>query len=106
MVRGLLLAAALWVGAVSPAFAEQADETDLAGLRRAMDNHLKDAESARFKDVRIGSDGTTCGLVNAKNSYGAYAGYEPFLALKLGAGSFYVIGIEEASGKVCAQQGL
>lgn len=49
---------------------------------------LKDAESARFQRVRfmttIGYDGkyhhTLCGEVNAKNSFGAYGGWDMFYA--------------------------
>lgn len=42
---------------------------------------LKDPTSATFKDVRhVGSGRAICGLVNAKNSYGAYIGFKAFVA--------------------------
>jgi hypothetical protein len=48
---------------------------------------LKDPDSARFRDVRIVDHSTkagssirvACGLVNGKNSYGAYSGYSHFI---------------------------
>ena len=48
--------------------------------------HLTDPESARFKDVKLvvtndpyAEFKTVCGLVNAKNSFGGYAGLRRFL---------------------------
>lgn len=35
---------------------------------------LKDASSAKFSEARSGKDGSVCGTVNAKNSFGAYSG--------------------------------
>jgi hypothetical protein len=40
---------------------------------------LKDPESARFKSDFIGKEGAVCGLVNAKNSYGGYGGFERYI---------------------------
>lgn len=52
-----------------------------------LDSQLKDLGSARFKDIRLGAttgkDGQTyfwlCGAVNAKNTFGAYAGWSGFV---------------------------
>lgn len=44
---------------------------------------LKDPDSAQFKMPPINEDGAPdiyCGQVNAKNSYGGYAGYVPFMS--------------------------
>ncbi len=49
---------------------------------------LKDGDSAKFKDVFFHThqleDGKrmpiTCGLVNSKNSFGGYTGYQKFIA--------------------------
>jgi hypothetical protein len=70
---------------------------------------LKDPDSARFKDVQVYRDaegGTTlyvfCGEVTAKNSFGAFDGYERFIAtplastLESGASDF-----EDAWAKFC-----
>tara|TARA_R110002020_G_scaffold475979_1_gene715305 strand:- start:135 stop:704 length:570 start_codon:yes stop_codon:yes gene_type:complete len=49
------------------------------GIRK----RLKDADSAKFRDVRFYSGGTTpvvCGQVNAKNGLGGYSGFERFIA--------------------------
>lgn len=54
--------------------------------RSALDLQLNDAQSARFRDVRLvvsPLDGKTrliCGLVNAKNVAGAYVGWRRFVA--------------------------
>jgi hypothetical protein len=43
---------------------------------------LKDPESADFRNVSVAQDGlTVCGEVNAKNSFGGYVGYRPFLTV-------------------------
>jgi len=56
-------------------------ETELTLIRDDLQLTLKDAESARFNNVRIrdSKDGTSvfCGFVNSKNSYGAYSGFQP-----------------------------
>jgi hypothetical protein len=50
---------------------------------------LKDPDSAKFRNrfEYTNSRGFTvvCGEINAKNSYGAYAGFQRFAATKLGA---------------------
>lgn len=49
----------------------------------SIEARLKDAESAKFRDVRFYSGGpvpVVCGEVNAKNSLGGYSGYERFIA--------------------------
>jgi hypothetical protein len=44
---------------------------------------MKDPASAQFRGLKSGKTGTgfvfVCGEVNAKNSYGGYNGYRPFL---------------------------
>lgn len=45
---------------------------------------LKDPDSAEFRNVQFYSGGpspTTCGEVNAKNSFGGFSGYERFIAV-------------------------
>lgn len=61
-------------------------KVDADKLRKAFDAKLKDSVSARIKDVETPKksiDGTIwdfCGMVNAKNSYGSYTGYQHFFA--------------------------
>jgi hypothetical protein len=52
---------------------------------------LKDPSSAQFEQIRLVDyqDGkVVCGEVNAKNSYGGYVGFRPFVAGPIGA-TFY-----------------
>ena len=51
----------------------------------AVKNRLKDPDSANFNDVHIypgasADDRWVCGAVNAKNGFGGYAGFMPFVA--------------------------
>ena len=78
----------------SPAETASASSSDLDLMAVALDPSkaslfasLKDGDSAKVRDVtgvKVALDGTTvyafCGEVNAKNSYGAYGGYERFVA--------------------------
>lgn len=51
-------------------------------IAKEVGKRLKDPESARFKWPQVVGDGLTyCGFVNAKNSYGGYAGAVPFMAV-------------------------
>ena len=79
-------------------------------LKTAFEDKLKDADSAKFKDLtqtaaEAAGAWQLCGEVNAKNSYGAYNGYEPFLAMsfveKGKPVQYLVIGIGESAGMVC-----
>lgn len=99
-------ASTLLISATALAAGSAATTADLSAIKHAMEDRLKDSDSAKLKDVRIAKDGTTCGLVNAKNSYGAYAGYEPFIAMKLSPGNFYVLGVGEEPGKLCTSKGI
>ncbi|OTA15240.1 exported hypothetical protein [Xenorhabdus beddingii] len=49
---------------------------------------LKDPDSAKFKHVNLIQDSESsidiyCGQVNAKNSYGGYVGFKPFIMVLL-----------------------
>lgn len=45
----------------------------------AVKQKLKDPDSAKFKNLRpMGEGGGYCGWVNARNSYGGYAGFAVF----------------------------
>lgn len=59
------------------------DETK---IKEVMRQALKDPDSAKLQDLTSGvffngkeNHRYVCGLVNAKNAYGAYSGYEPFV---------------------------
>jgi hypothetical protein len=63
-----------------------ASSTEVEQMRQKLDSVLSDAPSARFKDVCLSNFGTMlkppqkvyCGLLNQKNSFGAFAGYRKF----------------------------
>ena len=51
---------------------------------------LKDPESARFSDTHYNDQNKVfCGMVNAKNSMGGYAGSRPFMVAADGQVSFF-----------------
>lgn len=46
--------------------------------QRLVAAQMLDPDSAKFRSVRTADDGAVCGFVNAKNRYGAYAGFTQF----------------------------
>lgn len=83
----LLLLGALLLTSFSAVAAEcvPASPSQIERVRSAMELQLLDAESARYKDVcvvphhaKMAGKQAYCGLVNAKNSYGAFTGYTEF----------------------------
>lgn len=93
-------------------FAAQTASIDEVALRVAMEDVLKDSESARFRNLDVFEDPylgdgqyTLCGEVNAKNSYGAYIGYKPFMArsvtLPTGEVVYEGISTSEWIGEAC-----
>lgn len=95
--------------AAAPLLAFGAPKVDEKALRVAMDDVLKDSQSARFRNIKQkpseGDIWFICGEVNSKNSYGAYAGYTPFHGITIafkGKKTDYIIrGASEDSGYVC-----
>jgi len=61
--------------------ARPASDAELTGIREAMQLKMKDVESAKFANMtvreRLDDAGQSmfCGLINGKNSYGAYSGF-------------------------------
>ncbi|MGO3868928.1 MAG: hypothetical protein ACTJH7_02525 [Alcaligenes sp.] len=86
-----------------------ASESDIEGVRLAMEQELKDASSARFVDMILipgeASTSTICGKVNSKNSYGAYGGYVSFYGIRLfrdsGKHLYFILRIDPTSEEVC-----
>ena len=55
------------------------DEAFTQQVEAAVRRSLKDPDSAKFEDVKaFAKEQVACGKVNAKNSYGGYAGAEDF----------------------------
>lgn len=58
-------------------------------------NSLKDPVSAQFRNLRGGkSNGSVCGEINAKNSFGGYVGFQPFVVV---GGVAYMKPVESCS---------
>lgn len=56
--------------------------SDIDRARTAVVNHLKDTDSAKFRNERQVLDRGICGDVNGKDGFGAYSGFTPFFAMK------------------------
>lgn len=60
-----------------------------ADVRAALEEKLKDPESARYSDVYVVQlselESAACGWVNSKNSYGGYVGKTRFVVIRLEA---------------------
>ncbi len=64
---------------IGPPIAEQ--ETLFARAKEATLASLKDPDSAQFKDLEVSQllPSKVCGYLNAKNSFGGYTGFHPFI---------------------------
>ena len=79
-------------------------------LREAMANHLKDAESARFKSIVYKPTDAAgmwemCGEVNAKNAFGGYVGFNKFIGAVVKHGGkqpiYIVVAVGETADTMC-----
>lgn len=90
-------------------------------IARAVKDQLKDPDSAKFKWPAPLKFGLYCGWVNAKNSYGGYTGFQPYMVIGgVGTGSksdgkFLIVGdVTIGSGdddlmivyKMCSEHGF
>lgn len=109
-----LIAAAMLLGQVC-AYAQTAPRLNEAALREAMEENLKDSDSAKFKNIKHKPSGAAgmwdlCGEVNAKNSFGAYSGYSPFYGVAMknkGQPVHYIVlSIGEVAGQMCQEKGM
>lgn len=53
----------------------------IASAETSVKKQLKDSSSAKFSGAKIGKQGAVCGYVNAKNSFGAYAGDSRYISI-------------------------
>ncbi len=71
--------------AISNASAQdQVDTPVIKAAKDAISKDMKDPNSTQFRDIKQYKYGTfdvVCGEVNAKNSYGAYTGFKPFVVI-------------------------
>lgn len=107
-MKRFFIAAALCVTVA--AYGQQAPKLNEGALKESMDEHLKDASSARFRNIQYKPSNAAgmwnmCGEVNAKNSFGGYGGYEPFLGFVVREGksqpSYVVLRVGGGAKAVC-----
>lgn len=109
----MFLSILLFVAATAQAGDAVRDATpkELAAIKADLETRLKDAGSAKLQRVRV-KDENFCGLINAKNSYGAYAGYSPIMGMVFkdttGKQLAAVMGLDspEVTRSMCAEKGL
>lgn len=98
-VQYVILLAALLVGVTA-----SAKDNFTAAAKHVVTQDLKDPESAKFRNLRTVKTDTglriLCGEMNAKNSYGAYTGYVPFVSSIDG---FSAVGSDESSAGAIRQ---
>lgn len=58
---------------------EREESLKIINAENAVSRSMKDPSSAKFMNSRLQYSGTVCGLVNGKNSFGAYAGYQRYV---------------------------
>lgn len=62
---------------------DHTEDQAIEGSKQAVADMMKDPESAKFRNIRLvphRNSKVMCGEINAKNAYGAYAGFEPFVS--------------------------
>lgn len=113
----LLNAAAATASADFSSVSREATPAEIKAIREAMQARLKDADSAKFRNVRvIGTANELCGDVNAKNGMGAYVGFAKFNGMLLtnrsnevvdgvapGASAAVILAIDNNESPVAAQ---
>lgn len=52
-----------------------------SAVKEAVGRKLADPFSAQYEWQAVKDDALYCGFVNAKNGFGAYTGYQPFMVL-------------------------
>lgn len=106
-----VLLAAVAALCCSTALAQDPPALDEVALRAAFKD-LKDPASAQFRHIRYKADKgawTMCGEVNAKNSYGAFTGFQKFqgVASNPGGKTAYWVGpVGAIAQQLCAEDGL
>jgi hypothetical protein len=114
----VLLAALLLPMGVLAGAPRAVNSAELAAIRAAVGERMKDPDSAKIRNVVAKRDGSSswvfCGEVNAKNSYGGYVGFRKFLGMLLVRANTAPIAVlvgvdggnETAVAQICASKGL
>lgn len=76
---GLILLVLLALSSLAAASPE--DDRAFEAAKKAAAYNMKDPASAQFRNMRYGGHNkiVVCGEINAKNGFGAYAGFTPFM---------------------------
>lgn len=93
----ILVASGIVYWIVSPSAPPSADTQKQLAIIKAQEyvkKSLKDPDSAKFEKSTLYSSGAVCGIVNAKNNMGGYAGVERFIVI----GTLVEIGSSENKG--------
>jgi len=64
-------------------YEKHGEQVTISAGKEAVKANLKDPNSAEFKNIRLVkylNGHVVCGSVNAKNSFGGYTGFTPFIA--------------------------
>lgn len=87
MKKGIMIAAILFAAGLAGTAAAE-DDALIAQAKEAIASRMKDPGSVQFRSVEhrtITTAETTkevvCGEVNAKNMYGGYVGFTPFMVI-------------------------
>jgi len=114
MNRSVLLAAStLAVLLVLPSTTFAAlSATQLKKLKAAVSEDFKDPGSAQFRKIELmdgrnakqPGEGIYCGEVNAKNSYGAYTGFMPFVGAVVGNEALAMKVADDADGAAVVRE--
>jgi hypothetical protein len=100
----------IFAALANPALAQVRPMTasERASISKSLADQLKDPASAKFKFTPIISgktSGVICGQVNARNSYGGYTGFQPFIAMTAKNTSGRTIGVFVSQGSVNVSDG-
>lgn len=82
MKRGM--AARLMVALAVAAVSACGNSARITAAEEAVRSRMKDPGSVQFKTIKVAKTGAVCGDFNAKNSYGAYVGFNMFAYTKEG----------------------
>lgn len=110
-----VLALSACVPAPVPSTPYQLSSKQMASVKSVVKSAMKDPWSAHFGRIAAADQPqgavTVCGMVNGKNSFGAYTGELPFMGILASDGSFILADIANQSNAfetivVCRNRGV
>ncbi len=115
LTGAIVVSASACVPAPEPSTPYHLSKSQLASVESTVRAAMKDPWSARFGRIaaadRPGGAVTVCGMVNGKNSFGAYTGEMPFFGILGSDGRFILADISNDSNAyetalVCRNRGV